>query len=335
MQENLRILISTGIYPPKIGGPAQYAKNLKEEFERREFGVFVKTFTIEDYLPSGVRHLFYFFKIIPKVLRSDVVIILDTFSVALPTILACKIFGKKSIIRTGGDFLWEQYVERTGKKVLLRNFYLQEKDNFSLKDKIIFNLTGWVLTGASKVVFSTQWQKNIFVGAYGLNETKVSIIENYYGPKEGEFRPKNKVFVASSRDLKLKNRALLEKIFKKIGKNSLEVKLFVGEISFVGLMEELKNCYAVIQISLSEISPNLILDAIRHNKPFICTKEVGIHNKIKDAGIFVDPLNEEEIEKVVINLLDERNYSVALERVRNFNFTHTWSEITEEFLSLI
>src|SRR3989344_8224943 len=229
MAKNMNILITTGIYPPKIGGPAQYGKNLKTAFEEMNFNVVVKTFLFEDHLPSGIRHIFFFLKIVPAVLRSDVVFILDTFSVGLPSVFACKIFGKKSIIRTGGDFLWEQYVERTGKKVLLRNFYLQEKDNFSLKDKIIFNLTGWVLTGASKVVFSTQWQKNIFVGAYGLNETKVSIIENYYGPKEGEFRPKNKVFVASSRDLKLKNRALLEKIFKKIGKNSLEAKLFVGE----------------------------------------------------------------------------------------------------------
>ena len=117
-----KILIATGIYPPKVGGPAQYAKNLKDSFEKLGHEVIVKTYGVEDYLPSGVRHLFFLFKIIPAVLSSDMIFVLDTFSVGLPAVLACKIFGKKSMIRTGGDFLWEGYVERTGKKILLRKF---------------------------------------------------------------------------------------------------------------------------------------------------------------------------------------------------------------------
>src|SRR3989344_982317 len=121
-----RILITTGIYPPKIGGPAQYAKNLKEEFEKMGHIVLVKRYGPEDKLPTGVRHLFFFFKIIPAIYNSDMVVSLDTFSVGLPTVLAAKIFGKKCIIRTGGDFLWEGYVERSRKKVLLSDFYNTE-----------------------------------------------------------------------------------------------------------------------------------------------------------------------------------------------------------------
>src|SRR5689334_19581708 len=125
----MRILISTGIYPPKIGGPAQYSKNLKETLEKKGNRVSLKTFDIEDRLPTGVRHLYFFLKIIPALLASKAAIILDTYSVGFPTVLACKLFGKKGVIRTGGDFLWEQYVERTGKKVLLSDFYESEKNN--------------------------------------------------------------------------------------------------------------------------------------------------------------------------------------------------------------
>jgi hypothetical protein len=60
----MKILIATGIYPPKIGGPAQYALNLKNEFEKMGHGVRVKTYGIEGKLPTGFRHLFFFFKII-------------------------------------------------------------------------------------------------------------------------------------------------------------------------------------------------------------------------------------------------------------------------------
>ena len=126
----MKILITTGIYPPKIGGPAQYAKNLKEAFEKMGHIVSVKTYNIDDKIPTGIRHLYFFLKILPKIIWSDVVFSLDTFSVGLPTVLASKIFNKKCIIRTGGDFLWEQYVERTKNKILLRNFYNTEIENF-------------------------------------------------------------------------------------------------------------------------------------------------------------------------------------------------------------
>jgi glycosyltransferase involved in cell wall biosynthesis len=331
----LNILISTGIYPPKIGGPAQYGKNLKTEFEKMGHTVKVETYLTEDKLPSGVRHLFFFFKIIPQVINSDIVFILDTFSVGLPTVLACQLFGKKSIIRTGGDFLWEQYVERTGKMVLLRNFYEQEKNNFNLKEKIIFSLTRLTLLNATRIIFSTEWQRDIFVKAYGLEAGKTSIVENYYGPKEEGFSLGSKIFVASARELKLKNMDILEEVFNKIKQSKPEVELFARRLPFSDLMEEIKHCYAVIQVSLGDISPNLILDSIRCNKPFICTKETGIFPRIKDAGIFVDPLNEEEIEQAVLNLLNHDEYKKAKEKIKQFSFVHTWENIAEEFLGIV
>ncbi len=328
------ILISTGIYPPKIGGPAQYAKNLKEAFEKINYTVAVKTFSFEDHLPSGLRHLFFLVKIVPEVLKSDVVFILDTFSAGLPTVFACKLLGRKSVIRTGGDFLWEQYVERTGRKVLLSNFYQTEIGNFSLKDKAVFRLIKWTLRNTSRVIFSTEWQRDIFIGAYGLKKEKTFIVENYYGPKEESFEPGSRLFIASSRELVLKNTGLLKNIFNKIKKQHGGVNLFTDKLPFPDFVQKIKNSYAVIQISLGDISPNLILDAIRFNKPFICTKEIGILERIKDVGIFVDPLNEKEIEEAVLKMLNKDEYEKAVEKVKNFSFLHTWDDIASEFLEV-
>src|SRR5690349_109454 len=108
----MRILIATGIYPPKYGGPAQYALNLKKEFEKLGHKVSVKTFNFEDYLPTGVRHIYYFLKIIPSVMFADHIIALDTFSTGLPATVAANVFGKRIVIRVAGDFLWEGYAER-------------------------------------------------------------------------------------------------------------------------------------------------------------------------------------------------------------------------------
>lgn len=326
----MKILITTGIYPPKIGGPAQYAKRLREQFESRQLSVRVETFNIEDKLPTGVRHLLFFFKILPHVIWADRVIALDTMSVGLPTAVASQIFFKKFFIRTGGDFLWEQYVERTHKKVLLKNFYQTEKTYFSFKENLIFVLTKWLLKSSSCVVFSTEWQLNIFIKAYGLDKQKTLVIENYYGPKESSEEINSPVFVASSRNVFLKNTQVLVEVFKKLP----EATLFLDQIPFSKFMEKLKCSYAVIVPSISEVSSNLILDAIRFNRPFICTNEIGIYERIKGAGLFVDPLDKENIALAIKELLSEEGYKKAKEKVEAFNLTHSWEEIVDEFLDI-
>lgn len=331
----MRVLITTGIYPPKIGGPAQYSKNLKKALIEEGIGVSVATFGLEDHLPTGFRHIWFMFKIIPKMLAADVVIAMDTFSVALPSVVLGNILGKRVYIRTGGDFLWEQYVERTKKKVLFKDFYNTDFGHLNKKEKIIFSLTRWTLRNSTKVVFSTNWQREIFVKAYGLYINKTSIIENYYGEKESDEHFVNKDFVASTRDLVWKNIDTLKTVFDDVEVKYPEIQLVTKNTSYEDFMNQMKKSYAVVLVSLGDISPNMILDAIRYNRPFICTKEVGIYNRIKDTGIFVDPLNPEEIKNAFLKLLNEEEYKAVKEKVVNFNFTHSWDEIAQEFLSEI
>jgi len=292
----------------------------------------IKTYGMEEKLSTGLRHLFFFFKIITEVLKSDVIFALDTFSVGLPSVLACKIFGKKCIIRTGGDFLWEQYCEKHKKKVLLSNFYNTEKSKFSFKEKIIFLVTKWTLRNSAHIIFSTNWQRQIFKEIYDLSFDKISVVENYYGVKESDFDYESKTFIASSRNLVLKNREVLNKVVDKI--NNSQVSLFTNNIPFNEFVTKTAKSYAVICVSVGEVSPNIILDAIRLNRPFVCTKEVGIYERIKNAGIFVDPLDERQIEKAVLSLLTDKGYKEAKEKVRSFNFVHTWDQIAKEFLTV-
>ncbi len=327
-----RILITTGIYPPKIGGPAQYVKNLERVFRERGHAVFVKTFGLENYLPTGIRHIFFFLKIIPQVLNADFVIALDTFSVGWPSVLATTLFGKKIIIRTGGDFLWEEYVERTGKKILFKDFYRTESGHLSIKEKLIYKITRWTLNNASRLAFSTEWQRDIFIQAYGLTPEKTLVIENYYGPKEARSPTyRDKTFIASTRHLKWKNLDTLERVFAQF---SDKTELVTDNFRFEELMARIKLSYAVILVSLGDISPNLILDAIRLGKPFIATRENGIMKRISGFGLFVDPLDEEDIARAIRQMLDGKEYQKLLEKVKTFNFTHTWEEIADEFFKV-
>lgn len=341
----MKILISTGIYPPKTSGPAQYAKNMNDIWTGLGHEVKVKTYDIENSLPSGIRHLYYFLKIIPYVIKSDFVFTLDTFSVGLPTALACVLFKKKFIIRTGGDFLWEGYVERTGDLVLLKDFYKTRINNFNKKENLIFKLTKWVLKKTDILIFSTEWQKDIFMEPYQLQKKDadgcIKIVENRYGEKDLSNNGaqntdiKNFDFIASTRDLKWKNIDFLKKIFDNEDLKSKGVRLITKEMPYEKFMNSMKNSYATILISLGDISPHMILDSIRLNKPFIITEENGLLNRIDKISLKVNPKDENDIKEKIKYLLDKTNYDRQVSLIKAFDFTRTWENISEEILEIV
>ncbi|MCX6731768.1 MAG: glycosyltransferase family 4 protein [Candidatus Parcubacteria bacterium] len=330
----MRILICTGIYPPDVGGPAYYARKLVDEFQRRGFETKVLNYKLEKKLPTGIRHFFYFLRVVFNLSGVDLIIALDSFSVGLPAVLAAKIFRKKIIVRLGGDFFWESYVERSGDLISLKNFY-KENQLLSKKEKMIFKLSKFVLNDCSALVFSTIWQRDIFTTAYNLNPIKNYVIENFYGEKMTDSGFQEKNYIWAGRLIKLKNLENLKIAFTEAQKENKDIKLDIMEkISEEELARKMQNCYVVILPSISDVSPNFILGAIKANKPFILTKETGFYDKLKDVGLFVDPLDKNDIKEKIIFLADDHNYVEYKKRVKNFNFIHSWKHIADEFLNI-
>lgn len=334
-----KILICTGIYPPQVGGPAQYAKEIADEFRRQGNEVKVLTYVFERALPPLVRHLLFFCRTLWVLFShgADFIFILDTFSVGWPAVAAAKLTRHKAIIRTGGDFLWESYVERSGDLVLLKDFYGNIRKNpsmLSFKERMIFAITKWTLQNARAVIFSTEWQQHIFEGAYELDWRKSFVVENFYGSKLPVTQKNNRTFVASSRNLRLKNVERLKKAFAEAREIDQTIELNTSPIPYDDFLEEISKSYAVILVSVSDISPNMILDAVRTNTPFIVTKHTGLHDKLKDIGIFVDPENTADIRDAVHFLSDVGNYEAQRQKIISFTFTHSWGEICNEILLL-
>lgn len=321
----MKILICTGIYPPDIGGPAQYAKNLAKEFLNRGCKVKILAYKIEKKLPIGIRHCFYFFRIIFNIYRTDLIISLDIFSVGLPAVLAAKIFRKKIIIRVGGDFLWETYVEKTGNLIKLKDFY-HKKPKLPVKHKIIAFLQRFTIKKASALAFNTHWQKEFFEEVYNLNPKNNFVIENFYSAKIPSLEPKEKKFLFAGRKIKFKNLMLLEEISKE-----LEI---VDNLPQEKLQEKIKSSYALIVPSVSDFAPNFIIEGLSFNKPFILTKECGLYEKLKDIGVFIDPFDKNDIKNKILFLSEDKNYNEYKKRIANFNFTHSWQEIADEFLDI-
>jgi len=330
----MKILISTGIYPPDIGGPAQYARNLYETWKSQGHEVKVAAYRWERAFPIFMRHFLFFIKIFRKGWNADLILVLDTWSAAVPTMWACSIMRKKYIIRTGGDFLWETYTERTGDLVLFKDFYNTHLSKLSRKEKTIFRLGGQVLRKASLVIYSTQWQKDIFEKAYRLDSSKSKIVENYCGPREEAIEPENRVFVAGTRDLKWKNIDALKKAFKVAQEKVPDIEFDTTKAVYDNFQERMRRSYCVILASMGDISPNMIFDAIRVGTPFILTKETGIADRVRDCAIFVDPTNEKDIVEKIVWMADPQNRSSQAEKIKRFNWVHTWDQIGKEIIAL-
>lgn len=331
----MRICIATGIYPPATSGPAQYAAAMAREFAARGHQTDVVTYGIEHKLPTGVRHLWYFFRVLPRVARADFILALDTFSVGLPTVLAARLLGRKIIIRTGGDFLYEQFVQRTGEKILLSKFYTVMRA-FSEKEHLIFALTRWTLRNVNALVFSTEWQRDFFMQPYQLRNQKIFIVENRFDEKISDEPAHAKNFIFATRDIAYKNVPAFQEAFARAQKIHPEITLEIYHtMPHAELMEKIKTCYAVVMPSLGEISPHVILDALRCNKPFLLTSESGYAEKLKDVGVLVNPLSADDMEEKIRWLAADSNYATVHARVCGFKFTHSWGQIADELLLIL
>lgn len=330
-----KIVIAAPIYPPEIGGPAQYAFHLEQEFRRLGHQVRVVKFVAVRHWPTGLRHLIYFFKLLPAMVWADWAVALDTFSVALPAVVAAKLAGTKIIIRTGGDFLWEWYVERTGYEVMLSSFYKNSRLTWNGREKIIFFLTRWLLNSTHRIVFSSDWQRDLWHVPYTLNLAKTKVVENYYGPIVMTKIPVHKKFLWVGRNITLKNVPRLKRAFVLAQKTDPELTLLAETVSPEKLPQLLMECYAVILPSFSEVSPNTVLEALSYGKPCIVTQDNGLSDRFSNLLLTADPFNEIDMVKKILTLTDPVVYGQYRARIAGFNFCHDWSEIARDFIALI
>ena len=84
----MKIVIATGIYPPHIGGPAQYTKGIEEAWKKKGHEVTVLTYGVERRLPPVIRHLYFFLRCLGPIANADQVVLLDTLSTGVPALLA-------------------------------------------------------------------------------------------------------------------------------------------------------------------------------------------------------------------------------------------------------
>ena len=107
MKKTIKITIATGIFPPSIGGPAQYSKLLLDKLPASGFEISVVSFDGVRKFPKIIRHALYFFILIKKSFNADVIYAQDPVSVGFPSLVVSKLLRKKFVLKIVGDYAWE------------------------------------------------------------------------------------------------------------------------------------------------------------------------------------------------------------------------------------
>lgn len=249
----MKILITTGIYPPDIGGPATYSKLLFDKLPARGIDVEVLSFGEVRNLPKIIRHFIYFLKILKRARKADIIYAQDPVSVGLPTMLANKILKKRFLIRIAGDYVWEQGVQRFGVKDSLDVFCIENK-KYNWQVNLLKKIQKKVAQSAEKIIVPSYYFKGV-IENWGINSKKIEVIYNGIELSQSvEVRPPQieKVLLSVGRLVPWKGFGVLIECMPEILKYYPDLKLkIVGEGP---QREELENL-----IEILELENNVIL----------------------------------------------------------------------------
>src|SRR3989344_3688346 len=330
---HMKIVIATPLYPPEVGGPAQYALNLEKAFTALGHQAVVVRSGILQKFPTGIRDMLYAWKLLFRVVGADAIIGLDTYSVGLPAALVGRLTRVPLLIRIGGDFLWERYVERTGSLTPIPDFY-SKNIIWNRKENIIFRQTKWILS-RSVAAFNTEWLRDIWREAYGLDPSRTHVVHNEIHPYEGGETSSRKNYLFYSRQIALKNNVAFRRVLESEKRAHPEIELEEGMVPHGELLKRMRGCYALVVPSVSDVAPNYVLDGLRYGKPFLLTKYSGYAQRFGQYGILIDPLDEADMARGITELATPAVYERLTGNIQNFQEKHTYEDIAREFLALL
>ncbi len=169
-----RVLITTPLYPPEIGGPATYAHILTDHFLDAGIGVRVLRFSDVRAFPKIVRHAVYFFKVLARARGYDYILALDPVSVGFPAMVAALVLHKSFIVKIVGDYAWEQGIQRFGVTELLDDFL---KKSYGGRIGYLRRIQYVTARHARGIIVPSEYLKRV-VTAWGIDAQKIEVIAN-------------------------------------------------------------------------------------------------------------------------------------------------------------
>lgn len=184
-----KILLATPIYPPEIGGPATYTKELIEKL-KNDFEITVLTYGDKNKSPlfdgstlhiidknksMPVRLMLYTIKLLSLARKVDVIYVQNAVAAGLPVAIASTILRKPFILKFVGDEAWERATQRKETTKFLEDFLNAPEGGTWIK--MLRTIQGFVLRRASIVTTPSAYLGELLVKNYGVKQERM--ITNY------------------------------------------------------------------------------------------------------------------------------------------------------------
>ena len=353
----MKIVLATGIYPPEIGGPATYVHALAEDLSKKNVNVTVITFGVPDQAENwqviNISKLLPILRWISYALAfrthgkdADAVIAFSSVSAGVPLFLA-RLKKPKKILRLGGDFFWERYTDRGGMKSL--------REWYTSKPRVQWIMQN-ILSTFNHIIFSTRFQEEIYEKCYSPLPSH-SVIENALPKKTPRLHYKHNPFrlLFMGRFVGFKNlqvllesmRMLPNTVLTLVGSGPIEhtlekmvSRLEIGDrVTFAapvhGQAKEFlfENHDLLIIPSITEISPNVALEARAAGLPVLLTKETGLSEGLIHGMAIRDLSTPEKIYESIKDI--QQNYERIATGSSSPLLQRDWNVVADEWIRLL
>ena len=314
----MKILITVGIFPPDIGGPASFVPKIAKLLQEKGFEVTIICLSNEKIVDNEsfkiirilrnqnlmIRWIKTIFKMIYNGRNADTIFV---NGLPMEAYIANLFLRKKLIRKIVGDWAWER---GRNKAIINDSFDEFQKNKHNLHLEIAKFSRGWTATKADLVITPSVHLKNV-VKNWGVSENNLKVIYNGTNIQSKITKKENEVlhFITVGRLAPWKNidkiiqaMAILNEkgfnfIFNIVGSGPLNEKLKIlvkelkleNKIFFLGQKntEELNKIYLdsdiYIQASGYEGLPHVILEAINFNLSIISTPVGGTNEILLDG----------------------------------------------------
>ena len=338
------ILITVGIFPPDIGGPASFVPKIAKYLINKGHNVKIICLSDKEHLtykddinvirinrssPIIFRWLKTIVKIYSNSKKSDLIFV---NGLGTETTIANLFIRKKVIRKIVGDPVWERVYN---KNLIDESFDDFQENNHGLSISLQKMIRNWSINKSNLIITPSQHLKN-FIDKIGFDKNIFVINNGVNIEQHNKVVLENNIIqlLVVSRLVSQKNIDSIIKAVKVmeneniilnivgdgseinnlkllVKKYELEKKInFIGKVENTKLNEYLKNADIFIQASNYEGLPHSILEAINYEIPILSTEVGGcsaILNKGERGYIIPMPVSEVEISEGIKTIINNKN----------------------------
>lgn len=186
----MRIILATPIYPPEIGGPATYAKELSRRLAKAEH-ITIVAFGNEAEAVEGVKIIMvrkdqsllarlveYFFVLLGEAREADTIYVQNAVASGLPAVLVGMLLRKPVVLKFVGDEAWERASQKGKTKKNLDEFLAAPEGGLGIS--IFLSIQKFVLHHVSAAVPPSEFLGNILNSYYGVPASKITVNYNAF-----------------------------------------------------------------------------------------------------------------------------------------------------------